>query len=447
MSTLKNRLVTQEREDLGRAVRGLLRSPWVTQAADPPLYDLLMRRGELVGNWFTEYLGWEVVRAPEDGYVRLLKVPGDPVDDGDLRPARRHRGQEAPFDRLRYVLLCIVAGEALDARMVTIGVLADRVASACSADPELLAFRSDRQSDRRAFVDVLVLLERLGALVTVDGQTLQFTDDADAAVLYRVVPRALHYLLSSPRGPSQVLQGAVDVATAIAAMTDETRYGLDHRASARMPVPNAEDPAAPTHVQRTRWARHSLLRKLFDDAAVHREDMTEAERAYASSISGREMVRTVADQAGFALEERADGYLLVDPTRPGRADAFPGEGATSVVGLHLLTRLLGEPDGVTHAALVEQVEEIARSTPRWARSYQDDGGPTRLVDESLTLLAGHLLVRRDGTVLRARPAAARYRQATFARRRQAAPRGSAISLVPERHDDMIDLFAATEEEA
>lgn len=418
MSTLQNQLATQEREEVARAVRGLLRTPWVTQAAQPALFDLVRRRRTAVTRWFDHYVGWELHVRPEQGYVRLVKVPGMPTAAGDLRPLRRRRTSAAPFDRLRYVLLCVIAAEVLDTRMVTVGELADRVAHACAGDDALPAFRTDRKEHRRAFVDAVVVLEDLRALVAVDGQTLGFADDATTAVLYRVDPQALHHLLAVPRGPSSVVHDdATSIADAVDAMTDEPHYGPDHRAAAALDDPADGDPSRPTAAQRNRWARHSLLRSLFDDAAVHVEDMTAAQRAYAASITGREILRQAAATAGFTLEERAEGYLLVDPDRASGPDVFPGDGAASAAGLHVLTLLLSRGD-VAHDEVVEHVTTLLDETPAWARTYRDEGGAARLVDEALELMAGHQLVLQDAGTVRARPAAARYRDVRWTRGRR-----------------------------
>lgn len=433
MSTLQNQLATQEREDVGRAVRGLLRTPWVTTAAQPALFDVVRRRQQAVGTWFDYYVGWELHVRPDQGYARLVKRPGAGAEPGDVRPMRRRRASAAPFDRLRYVLLCVAAAEAIDLRMVTLGELADRTARACAVDPELPEFRTERQDHRRAFVDALVLLEDLGVLTSVDGQTLGFTDDASASVLYRVSAPAVHHLLATAQGPSlvQPVDGA-HLDDVLAVIRTETGYGPVYRESAEQPYePDAERPTA---TQRSHWARHSFLRRLFDDAVVHRDDLNEAQQAYLASLTGMRIVREAAELAGFALEERAEGYLLVDPDRATGPDVFPGDGAASAVGLHVLTHLLAQDDGrAVRDDLVAHVLRLMDDAPAWARTYRDVGGAARLLDESLDLLRGHQLVRAvdDGVV--ARPVAARYRDARLMRSR------------PVRRDNAADAAAVIQD--
>lgn len=437
MSTLQNQLAVQEREDVARAIRGLLRTPWVTQTSDPSLYELVRRRQLAVVKWFEHYLGWELMVQTDAGHARLAKQPGDRVAPDDLRPARRQRSSKAPFDRLRYVLLCVVAAELLDARLITIGDLAERITAACAADDALPRFQTDRHEHRRAFVDVLIGLESWGAVIRIDGQTEVFADDAAVAVLYRVQPPALHHLLACPQGPSLVAADDLDVAAAIEALTDEPGYGADHRGAARLPVAEGE-PGRPSGVQRSLWARHSVLRRLFDDAVVHLDELTVAERDYVRSISGRKILRQAAELSGFALEERAEGFLLVDPDRSSGPDAFPSSGAASAAALHLITRLLaaGE-DGSSPDELTAHLSALMDDAPAWARSYRDDDGPQRLVSEAVDLLAGHQLVRRVDERVVVRPAAARYRAATVTRR----PVARAASA-PEPAQD--DLFAIEE---
>lgn len=438
MSTLQNQLAVQEREDVARSIRGLLRTPWVTQASDPAVYELIRRRQMAVGKWFEHYLGWELVLQSDLGYARLAKTPGDRTAPGDLRPARRQRSSRAPFDRLRYVLLCVVAAELLDARLITIGDLAERVAAACAADDVLPRFRTDRHEHRRAFVDVLIGLESWAAVVRIDGQTEVFADDAAVAVLYRVHPPALHHLLACPQGPSLAVADDLTVAEAITALTDEPGYGSGHRESARLPAAEG-DPARPTTVQRSLWARHSVLRRLFDDAVVHLDELTAAERDYVRSITGRKILRQAAESSGFGLEERAEGFLLVDPERASGPDAFPSSGAASAAGLHLITHLLTAGDaGATVDELALQLATLMADTPAWARSYRDEEGPQRLVWEAVDLLAGHQLVRRTGDRVVARPVAARYRAATVTRR----PAGRTAAAVVE--PEQAELFLVEE---
>ncbi len=131
MSTLANQLAAVEREQVARAIRLLLARPLLTEGTDPAGFELVRRRREPLAQWFDYTCGWSLVVEPRRGYARLTKVRADP--DGS-RPARRARSGRAPFDRRRYVLLCVTAAELLSLPMTTIGMLADRVVQATSAD-------------------------------------------------------------------------------------------------------------------------------------------------------------------------------------------------------------------------------------------------------------------------------------------------------------------------
>ena len=45
------------------------------------------------------------------------------------------------------------------------------------------------------------------------------------------------------------------------------------------------------------------------------DDLTEDERAYLNSPTGRQLSRRAADEGGFLIEERAEGVLFVDRLR------------------------------------------------------------------------------------------------------------------------------------
>ncbi len=120
MSTLANQLAAAQREQVARAIRLLLARPLLTEATDPAGFELVRRRREPLAQWFDYTCGWSLVVEPRRGYARLTKVRADP--DGS-RPARRARSGRAPFDRRRYVLLCVTAAELLSlpgARMTAV---------------------------------------------------------------------------------------------------------------------------------------------------------------------------------------------------------------------------------------------------------------------------------------------------------------------------------------
>jgi uncharacterized protein (TIGR02678 family) len=399
MSNLTNQLVIAEREDVARGIRLLLANPLISERASPEAFDLVRRRREPIRQWFDYYCGWTLIVEPRLGYARLVKVraAADPS-----RPARRPRAGRAPFDRRRYVLLCLAAAELLAVPVTTIGLLADRVRHASATDPVVAAFDSASRAERMAFVDVLRLLESYGVLEVVDGSTDSFVESATAKVLYRIDSTLLLRLLAAPVGPSQLAVPAEEVplrfGELLSLIARERRYGRT--------AGDGTDIVPASEVQRNLWLRHSIFRRLADDPVLYLDDLSAEERAYLASPTGRQLLRRAADQGGFAVEERAEGVLLIDAEGLATDSRFPDDAGTAKVAALLLL------DGIEGTAAIEQLRisagELLARFPRWAKSYRDENGPAQLVSDALAVLTGFGLVKVAGGLVRARPAAARY---------------------------------------
>jgi uncharacterized protein (TIGR02678 family) len=399
VSNLSNQLAITEREEVARGIRLLLASPLISSRAAADWFDLVRRRREPIRRWFDYYCGWPLIVEPRLGYARLVKVTAatDPS-----RPARRTRSGRAPFDRRRYVLLCLAAAELLAVPVTTIGLLADRISRASAVDPVVTGFDSASRAERMAFVDVLRLLESYGVLEVVDGATESFVDTAAAKVLYRIDATLLLRLLAAPVGPSQLAVPAEEVPRRfeelLGQVTVERRYGR-----------TADDgsdavPASPT--QRNLWLRHSVFRRLADDPVLYLDDLSAEERAYITSPTGRRLLREAADQGGFILEDRADGMMFVDADAIATDGRFPDDASTAKVAALLLLDRLREPSAT------EQLELAAAGLlarfPRWAKSYRENDGPRQLVYDALAVLTGFGLVRVADGLVYPLPAAARY---------------------------------------
>ncbi|MFI2651064.1 TIGR02678 family protein [Micromonospora fulviviridis] len=389
MSDLRSELDRERATERAQAIRALLARPLLTRDTGADFALVVRHRAGLV-TWFDTHTGWPLIVEPRAGYARLMKTsPRPPVD----RPARRPRGARTPFDRRRYTLLCLVAAELLGGPVTTIGIIAERLAQASAAEPDIVGFDSCRHDDRRAYVDALLVLEELGVLTAVDGSTDAYLQQADAKVLYRVDSGRLVRLLAARQSPSRLTDGD------IGALVVEPRYG------------GADDPAADvSDEQRNRWLRHSIVRRLLDDPVVYVADLSEAQRAYANSITGRRMLRAAVADAGMILEERAEGMLAVDPDALATDERFPAGGSVAGQAALLLldTVLAARPDAVGEDQLVRQLADRFAAVPGWARTYRSDGGPDRLTGEALALLARFGLVDRAGGAVRALAAAARY---------------------------------------
>lgn len=392
MSNLGNQLVAAEQADIARCIRHLLARPLITAETDPELFELVCRRQTALVRWFDYNCGWTLAVEPRVGYARLVKVHAE-VDGS--RPARRPRSGRAAFDRRRYTLLCVVAAELMAGPSTTIGLLADRVVQATAADPVVPAFDTAARSERMAYVDVLRLLESYGVVRAVDGSTDSFVDSAEAKVLYRVDPTLLMRLLAAPHGPSQLDIPAESgrFADLFDGLRYEPRYGMEQDRS---------------DTQRNLWLRHSVLRKLVEQPVVYWADLTEEQRGYLASPTGRQIMRSAAEQAGFVLEERAEGMLLVDTDAIATDGKFPDDAAHAKVAALILLDSLNVAAGMTEEQLYSRAESLLCEWPSWGKTYRSDGGTQRLVNDALGVLVDFGLVRRDGDLVFARPAAARY---------------------------------------
>jgi uncharacterized protein (TIGR02678 family) len=399
MSDLANQLVIAEREEVARGIKLLLATPLITERGSPEEFDLVRRRREPIRKWFDYYCGWALNVEPRLGYARLAKVRAttDPS-----RPARRPRSGRAPFDRRRYVLLCVAAAELLAVPVTTIGLLADRVTRATGADDVVVTFDTASRAERMAFVDVLRLLESYGVLEVVDGSTETFVDSASAKVLYRIDATLLLRLLAAPVGPSQLAVPPDEVALRfeelLAMVSRERRYGP----SAGQP----DEDAGVSAVQRNLWLRHSIFRRLVDDPVLYLDDLSADERAYLASPTGRQLVRRAAEQGGFVVEERAEGALFVDVDALATDSRFPDDASNAKVAALLLL------DSLTSPVTVEQLHVAAAALldrfPRWAKGYRGEDGVAQLASDALAVLTSFGLARVAAGRVLPLPAAARY---------------------------------------
>jgi uncharacterized protein (TIGR02678 family) len=395
VSGLGSQLDRIEAEETSRAIRLLLAHPLLTVSADPSGFDLVRRRRDALARWFEEHCGWRLVVQARDGYARLLKIR--PEIDA-TRPLRRDRSTRAPFDRRRYTLLAIVCAELLATPVTTIGLLADRVAHATAAEGGIESFQTSRRSERAAFVDALKLLERAGALRALDGTAESYLDSDTAKVLFQVDTTLLLRLLAAPQAPSTV---DLDDPTVLTLLTKEPRYGA---APAGGEVADA---------QRNLWLRHSITRVLLDDPVVYRDELTEAQLGYLASPTGRRLVRQAAEQAGFVLEERAEGYLLVDPDGLATDQRFPDDAShPKIAALVLLDQLVAADGPVPDAELAGRAAGLLERFPSWAKTYRSEEGAARLAADAVDVLCAFKLAARESGGVRARPAAARFAVAT-----------------------------------
>jgi uncharacterized protein (TIGR02678 family) len=373
-------------EERSRAVRMLLATPLLDVDAAPDGFRLVARHQAWLAEWFEAACGWAFVVDVTAGFARLSKRSANVHAD---RPLRRTRGASQPFDRRRYQLLCLVCAELVKHPVTTVGLLAQAVGG----------LDTSRHAERAAFVDALRALVAWGALRTSGGEIDAFLDSQQANAMLLADTARLHRLLNSATAPS-ALPEDLDFEAALAALLAEPRYG-------HAPA----DPSSADNDQRMRWLRHTLARRLLDDPVTYFDDLEPAQREYLASSAGRKWLRDKVAEAGFELEERAEGLLAVDPDAMATDRHFPAPNGNAHQLALLLLDALARPPGALEAADVRhEVDAVLARFTGWARGHREGDGPERLAGEAVDLLVGFGLAEREpGGRIVARPALARYR--------------------------------------
>jgi uncharacterized protein (TIGR02678 family) len=389
-------LPQQLEQERATGVRLLLGRPLLDVESRPEEFRLVARHRDWLVEWFETNCGWHLVVDVTGGFARLAKR--GPKPDAS-RGARRIRGGGHLFDRRRYELLCLLCAELSSRAMTTIGILAGdlTLATALNGTP----LDTAKQRDRVAFVDALKLLASWGVLHFEAGDVDAYVGDAGANAIVAVDTARLHRLIATASTPSAI--EASYAAEAIAKLANEPRYG-------EAPIA----PALADEEQRLRWIRHSLLRRLVDDPVLYYEDLSDAVLDYLANPSGRRWLRDRILEAGFELEERAEGLLAVDPDALATDVVFPDSGTIKQMALLLVDRFVtaGRGEPLTRGELVDHVKGLLAKHANWAKEYRDATGAERLATAAVELLAQFGLVVPEGDAVRPRPAIARYGLAT-----------------------------------
>ena len=372
-----------------RALRALLARPLLLAGRDAEIFPAVVRHRAELARWFAENAGWALLVDAGAGHARLMKRPARP---DPTRPARAPG--KGPFDRRRYALLCLALA-ALDRepRQVTLARLAGAVRELSAEDGGLRPFDPDLTAERRAFVDVVLLLCDLGVLVLRDGDAEQYARSREGDALYDVRERLLSQLVAAPRPPA--LAGTPQ------RMREEERGETEEGLRIR--------------------ARHEIFRRLLDDPVVYLDDLDERARAWLAAGSGFVYERLLRD-AGLQVERRREGLAAVDPEGTLTDTAFPEGSSTVKHAALLLCEWLADrsrPAGGEGAARgpVATREEIAARVAalrdehagRWSREYEDrETGDTALAEAALRVLVGFGLAAPAAGGFVALPAAARF---------------------------------------
>jgi uncharacterized protein (TIGR02678 family) len=372
----------EEQAQRRSALRSLLAKPLLVADTDSETLVLVRRHQTELREWLSRETGWRLVADSET--ARLFKTA--PALSDASHPVRGHNKE--PFGRRRYVTLCLALSALARAdAQTTLGSLADDVLTA-AAEPALAAtgftLTLDSRADRSDLVAVVRLLLGWGVLTRVAGDEEAYLS-AGADVLYDVRRPVLSVLLSGTRGPSTVT--AVPFENRLAALTAE--------------------PVAETDELRNQALRRRLTRRLLEDPVVYYDELAEDERAYLLS-QRHAITRRIEDATGLVPEMRAEGIAVVDPEDELTDVRMPEQRTdghvTLLVAEHLARReqaTLGE----LHAFVRQAAAEHATY---WRKGVTEPGAETELLATALEKLSALRLVQVDGSVVRRRPAIARF---------------------------------------
>ena len=372
----------EEQAQRRAALRSLLAKPLLVADTDSETLVLVRRHLTELRAWLGRETGWRLVADSET--ARLFKTA--PVLSDASHPARG-RNKE-PFGRRRYVTLCLALSALARAdAQTTLGSLADDVLTA-AAQPELAAtgftLTLDGRADRSDLVAVVRLLLGWGVLSRVAGDEETYLS-AGADVLYDVRRAVLSVLLSGARGPSTV-----------------TAVPFEERLTELIAEPVAE-----TDELHNQALRRRLTRRLLEDPVVYYGELDEDERAYLLS-QRHAITRRIEDATGLIPEMRAEGIAMVDPEDELTDVRMPEQRTdghvTLLVAEHLARREQAGFDELH--AFVRQA--AAENATYWRKGVTEPGAETELLATALEKLSALRLVQVDGSVVRRRPAIARF---------------------------------------
>jgi uncharacterized protein (TIGR02678 family) len=304
--------------DLGsyqHAVRLVLTNDFIT-AARPRAGALaaVLRWADLMARDFAELLGYTLLATAHQ--VRLVRRL-DTLDATQRSVFAARSGR--PFDRRRLAYLCLVLAVFQRSRIEI--SLADVVrAFAPTANAiDGLGFEATITEHKRAVVDVLDWLADHGALRLSDGSAENWARDSERGDALYDIDHDICAALFRPARPIQHLPGAVGL--------------LD-----------IADVGARRSAQREAAARRAR-RLLLEHPVLYYATL---DGATAAALRGTELADNLARFTGLAVERRAEGAMLVDPTGRFTDQPFPGRGGavnrTAGLLLAKVADLLEDPD-------------------------------------------------------------------------------------------------------
>ena len=372
----------EEQAQRRSALRSLLAKPLLVADTDSETLVLVRRHLTELREWLTRETGWRLVADSET--ARMFKTA--PVLSDASHPARGHNKE--PFGRRRYVTLCLALSALARAdAQTTLGSLADDMLTA-AAEPGLAAtgfsLTLDSRADRSDLVAVVRLLLGWGVLSRVAGDEEAYLS-AGTDVLYDVRRPVLSVLLSGIRGPSTVT--AASFRDRLAELTAE--------------------PVAETDELRNQTLRRRLTRRLLEDPVVYYDELDEDERAYLLS-QRHAITRRIAEATGLVPEVRAEGIAMVDPEDELTDVRMPEQRTDGHVTL-LVAEHLARREQATFDELHAFVRQAAaENATYWRKGVTEGGAETELLATAHEKLSALRLVQVDGSVVRRRPAIARF---------------------------------------
>ncbi len=372
----------EEQAQRRAALRALLAKPLLVADTDSEMLVLVRRHLPGLREWLNRETGWRL--AADSETARLFKTA---TALSDASHPARGRNKE-PFGRRRYVTLCLALSALARAdAQTTLGSLADDVLTA-AAEPELTAagftLTLDIRAERSDLVAVVRLLLAVGVLSRIAGDEDAYLS-ARTDVLYDVRRPVLGVLLSGIRGPSTVTASSFE--ERLAELTAE--------------------PVAETDELRNQALRRRLTRRLLEDPVLYYDELDDDERSYLLS-QRHAITRRIADATGLVAEMRAEGIAMVDPDDELTDVRMPEQRTDGHVTL-LVAEHLARRDQATLEELHAFVRQVAAEhATYWRKGVTEPGAETELAGTALEKLSALRLVEVDGSVVRGRPAIARF---------------------------------------
>ena len=372
----------EEQAQRRAALRALLAKPLLVADTDGEMLVLVRRHLPGLREWLNRETGWRL--AADSETARLFKTA--PALSDASHPARGHNKE--PFGRRRYVTLCLALSALARAdAQTTLGSLADDVLTA-AAEPELTAagftLTLDSRADRSDLVAVVRLLLAVGVLSRIAGDEDAYLS-ARTDVLYDVRRPVLGVLLSGIRGPSTVTASSFEER-----LTELTA-----------------EPVAETDELRNQALRRRLTRRLLEDPVLYYDELDDDEGSYLLS-QRHAITRRIADATGLVAEMRAEGIAMVDPDDELTDVRMPEQRTDGHVTL-LVAEHLARRDEATLEELHAFVRQVAAEhATYWRKGVTEPGAETELAGTALEKLSALRLVEVDGSVVRGRPAIARF---------------------------------------